>query len=447
MKRPCNLSFFAAGMLLVIGLSHALAQEQSTPPAVQGPVTIRVEADGTLSIRRPDQIVFSKVEANELGKQAAGSHHANIEAAADVPYKVLEEVWERLKQAGVQKYNLTNLPKPKPEPQIKIFSLANGPSLAFAQVVQQVFSDKQVTIAAEPVTNTIIARGDPQTLLEVEAVLLRLDANPPPSAEPTPGKTAQPSEQPPDSTTLNALRTAYERAEAKAGETATRLRRPGSTLDKGQLLGEVTVSFEARQNLQRAELAALRERLGRIEQSIAARERVKDKILEKRVAELLDPNLQWEPTDAATAPKPATTARHPEADPTAQTHPELRFKQVVLQVAQAEYESAQQANKKAPGSITHSELRRLKLMVEKAAAELELLLHNVAAPPPATPTRLRNPPTSSTPGSSFILRSPEEFGELGQIEEYVQRARTGRSQYNCAVHPCRRRAPLKNSAG
>ena len=46
-------------------------------------------------------------------------------------------------------------------------------------------------------------------------------------------------------------------------------------------------------------------------------------------------------------------------------HPRLRFAQASLRVAEAEYEQAQVANKKVPGSVTAGELRRLALHVEK----------------------------------------------------------------------------------
>jgi hypothetical protein len=112
---------------------------------------------------------------------------------------------------------------------------------------------------------------------------------------------------------LQGLRSAYERAERQALKTAAQLRRSDPNAPRarggahGQLPGDVNAAFEARQNLQRAELAALRERLSRIEQSIADRERLKERIIANRVAELLDPSLQWEPRPSEAIPTPAQT--------------------------------------------------------------------------------------------------------------------------------------------
>ena len=71
-----------------------------------------------------------------------------------------------------------------------------------------------------------------------------------------------------------------EHLETKSGETSLR---------RG-----VAAAFEARQELQRAEVAALQQRLTAIQQSIAAREQNKEEIINRRVSDLLNPALSWE---------------------------------------------------------------------------------------------------------------------------------------------------------
>ncbi len=56
----------------------------------------------------------------------------------------------------------------------------------------------------------------------------------------------------------------------------------------------VRQAFESRQNLQRAELAEFARRLKCIQQSIEMREQVSQQIIDRRVQELLNPNLEWE---------------------------------------------------------------------------------------------------------------------------------------------------------
>jgi len=65
---------------------------------------------------------------------------------------------------------------------------------------------------------------------------------------------------------------------------------------------QVAEAFEGRQQLQRAELDWHRQRLARIEQQIAEREPIKDQVIDRRVDELLNPNLQWDPSKLQAAP-------------------------------------------------------------------------------------------------------------------------------------------------
>lgn len=62
---------------------------------------------------------------------------------------------------------------------------------------------------------------------------------------------------------------------------------------KAELRKVVRKTFLARQELQRAELAEFAARLKRIQQSIEMRDKIADKIIDRRVEELLAPNLKW----------------------------------------------------------------------------------------------------------------------------------------------------------
>lgn len=105
---------------------------------------------------------------------------------------------------------------------------------------------------------------------------------------------------------------------------------------KKQKRREVEAAFEARQQLQRAELVRLQQRLTHIEDLIESRERIKDQIIERRVEELLDPNLRWQtPDESASLPQKtqqgtnqtngeptnAATDRVPALDPFAAPNP------------------------------------------------------------------------------------------------------------------------------
>jgi thiol-disulfide isomerase/thioredoxin len=88
---------------------------------------------------------------------------------------------------------------------------------------------------------------------------------------------------------------------------------------KVELAMFVKQAFEARQKLQQAELAQLRQRLARIEQRIAARQRIKSAIVDRRVAELLDPALRWEGDHEAIISVPTTPKPYPTDHPGARS--------------------------------------------------------------------------------------------------------------------------------
>lgn len=66
---------------------------------------------------------------------------------------------------------------------------------------------------------------------------------------------------------------------------------------KNVLIVMVHHTFGVRQELQRAELAEFRQRLAAIEKQIEDRERMQDEIVQHRVEELLNPNLEWRTAD------------------------------------------------------------------------------------------------------------------------------------------------------
>jgi hypothetical protein len=71
---------------------------------------------------------------------------------------------------------------------------------------------------------------------------------------------------------------------------------PGSHPNARELRQQVYAAYEARRQLQLAEVDWLRQRLIRIERELTDRERIKNQIIERRVEELLNPGLQWEPS-------------------------------------------------------------------------------------------------------------------------------------------------------
>ena len=113
---------------------------------------------------------------------------------------------------------------------------------------------------------------------------------------------------------VNELRDHQKSLDLKTQELAAQLREPFPTPTTGdtlqtQLRVTVQEAFEARQELQRVELAEFARRLQSIQRSIEMREKISQQIIDRRVAELLDPNLKWDAVETsrqATQPKIAS---------------------------------------------------------------------------------------------------------------------------------------------
>ena len=86
-----------------------------------------------------------------------------------------------------------------------------------------------------------------------------------------------------------------------------------SETERKEIQLAVRKSFEARQALQRAELADLAQRMKSMQQSIELRDKLADKVVERRVEDLLNPNLKWEVMQTKT-PNLSQATERPEPD-------------------------------------------------------------------------------------------------------------------------------------
>ena len=113
---------------------------------------------------------------------------------------------------------------------------------------------------------------------------------------------------------LESLKQRYNELEQQAHQLADKLKQSNSPSEseRTELKTAVRKSFEARQALQRAELADLAQRMKSMQQSIDMRDKVADKVVQRRVEDLLDPNLKWEVT---LEPVTSLLARSPKKTP------------------------------------------------------------------------------------------------------------------------------------
>lgn len=213
--------------------------------------------------------------------------------------------------------------KPKlTEPQVKIFRLQQADVASVGKIVEQLLSGdphNSLTVVPDERTNSLIVRGEEKLLLEVEAIVLRLDEPGSktdsitarvPALGPAPAPVDFAGEQQSEKVfsfyigfdqaepSAEELRKQYTQLEQKAKELAARQRNPlpdPATGDNwnAQLRTVVEQAFTTRQKLQRAELAEFARRLQKIQQSIEQREKLQKQIIDRRVEELLDPIIEW----------------------------------------------------------------------------------------------------------------------------------------------------------
>lgn len=94
--------------------------------------------------------------------------------------------------------------------------------------------------------------------------------------------------------TVPQLRTAYEAANKQAHDLAESLRQTPDAAKKSELRAAVQRAFSLRQSLLRAELQEMQARLEKTQQSLDMRDRMVDQIVDRRVEDLLNPQLKWD---------------------------------------------------------------------------------------------------------------------------------------------------------
>lgn len=115
------------------------------------------------------------------------------------------------------------------------------------------------------------------------------------------------------------LQTVYEAANKQAHDLAESLRQTPDAAKRSELRTAVQRAFTLRQSLLRAELQEMQARPEKTQQSIDMRDRMADQIVDRRIEDLLNPQLKWDDEDllktkstitsTLTAPmKPKTTA-------------------------------------------------------------------------------------------------------------------------------------------
>jgi hypothetical protein len=197
-------------------------------------------------------------------------------------------------KAGKVAEHLAKAPPASPEEIVKVFSLRNSNAEDAVDLIQRLYPGTLITLSADSRTNSLIARGPEDILDAVEAILLRLD-------EDASDRTRLAEVSPGAST--SELRQQYETLDKAAQALAKRLRgAEGSSSASGrrrELRAKVQAAFRLRQQMLAAEVAALEKRMSDIRKSIEVRNGIADQVIDRRVEDLLNPDLNWEAEEPA----------------------------------------------------------------------------------------------------------------------------------------------------
>lgn len=260
-----------------------------------------------------------------------------------------------------------------------------------------------------------------------------------------------------DGGSVEEARNQYDHAQRQVADLARQLAADPSPEDRQPLIDKlrpvVQQSFEARQRLQRAEVAELRRKIRFIEDAIELREKHKDAVIDERVQELLTGKPDITRRDDAKAGR--STLSRDVIDDSARdefdSQTRERLAQLDLQAAEADLSDAQKELKRAlshyeTGAATESAVRTLQkkvreaqLGVERAKIKLEAIAKQRAERAPVVAPRQDGTDRPPTTAEEARRPSSDDFDldtreRLAEVEVREADAKSKVAQYEYRAH-------------
>lgn len=201
-------------------------------------------------------------------------------------------------------------PAPYQQASLRRFTFKHAKAADVLKIVQQLAGDT-AGIAVDERTNSLVFLADDERTRELEESYTLLDAETPRAADAGKGfSLSVPALGPTPlafdfsngierEDSVESLKQRYGELEQQAHQLADKLKRSTSLSEtqRTELQLAVRKSFEARQALQRSELTDLARRMKGMQQSIDMRDKLAEKVIQRRVEDLLNPNLNWDHAD------------------------------------------------------------------------------------------------------------------------------------------------------
>ena len=196
---------------------------------------------------------------------------------------------------------------PNFRPYVEVFMLRHLEANLFLKTLREVAPDLRATMAVDTERNRVIVSGPKGDMEQVKRLVEQLDTERPdvsvfhrPDGQQMTemygnsvrsGRSLQKVEA-----DIVAHRNQHQQSDARSLQLAMEFRKSGSRDEatRHALATAVAETFDARQRLQRDELERMTAKLRKIEENITARQKLRQRIIDRRVEELLDPNVDWE---------------------------------------------------------------------------------------------------------------------------------------------------------
>jgi Bacterial type II/III secretion system short domain len=254
--------------------------------------------------------------------------------------ELLNQVWTRELPAAVPARARdvgSNVPQAAND-EIKVFRFQYAdPSMA-AETLQTLFAKEPLQISADRRTMSLIVKGNAEILMQVEAILMRLDVDSPTVAglpkidRPAPERPRERFPALPDGPVVKNLLEQLHSQEAAAASLAATIRQlqvngpaPANQKQLGdaqrKLKNLLNTAFGLKLQLEELQVQELRSRLGQLERQIGQRNELREKIIDRRARDLIEgEGVQWESPGTGT-PKQASPPG--KAQTSAQPDPKL----------------------------------------------------------------------------------------------------------------------------
>jgi hypothetical protein len=290
------------GILWSLAISIASAQEADTSKDESNQRNPdQPQAEGSASANSKAVVATTMTAETELPANSPISVTLNMRK--DESYDKIKQLMEALKDAGVQKMSLRLGGVQYQGKEINQLKVNLQPGYSPAEY-------EKIDLAAIAVMNRCglsLLRARNWLPGEADAKHPLDDVNLPVSDSSERTNPAMDSGFIPKSSQTADLRTQYEAANKQAHDLAESLRKTPDAAKKSELRTAVQRAFTLRQSLLRAELQEIQARLEKTQQSLDMRDRSTDQIVDRRVEDLLNPELKWDSSSISESDEQAST--------------------------------------------------------------------------------------------------------------------------------------------